>query len=172
MMPWWNLMPSSRNLCKIPLLGGMRVGGCRRNYFPFTFLWRIPWTDFLKISFCLPSPGMAALDSKASGKMGMRAVVYYMTTTIIAVVIGIIIVIIIHPGKGTKENMHREGKIVQVTAADAFLDLIRYVLASPYLWVYVDHSAPLFGELIKLQNRYLTEPASLGLKRRSHLYFF
>ncbi|KAL2779794.1 excitatory amino acid transporter 1 isoform 5 [Daubentonia madagascariensis] len=70
--------------------------------------------------------GMAALDSKASGKLGMRAVVYYMTTTIIAVVIGIIIVIIIHPGKGTKENMHREGKIVQVTAADAFLDLIRY----------------------------------------------
>nr|XP_002714019.1 excitatory amino acid transporter 1 isoform X1 [Oryctolagus cuniculus] len=69
--------------------------------------------------------GMAALDSKASGKMGMRAVVYYMTTTIVAVVIGIIIVIIIHPGKGTKENMHREGKIVQVTAADAFLDLIR-----------------------------------------------
>ncbi|XP_044513708.1 excitatory amino acid transporter 1 isoform X2 [Gracilinanus agilis] len=69
--------------------------------------------------------GMAALDSKASGKMGMRAVVYYMTTTIIAVVIGIIIVIIIHPGKGSKENMHREGKIVQVTAADAFLDLIR-----------------------------------------------
>ncbi|XP_006902413.1 PREDICTED: excitatory amino acid transporter 1-like isoform X2 [Elephantulus edwardii] len=69
--------------------------------------------------------GMAALDSKASGKMGMRAVVYYMTTTILAVVIGIIIVIIIHPGKGTKENMHREGKIVQVTAADAFLDLIR-----------------------------------------------
>ncbi|XP_016079547.1 PREDICTED: excitatory amino acid transporter 1 isoform X1 [Miniopterus natalensis] len=69
--------------------------------------------------------GMAALDRKASGKMGMRAVVYYMTTTIIAVVIGIIIVIIIHPGKGTKENMHREGKIIQVTAADAFLDLIR-----------------------------------------------
>ncbi|XP_029434570.1 excitatory amino acid transporter 1 isoform X1 [Rhinatrema bivittatum] len=69
--------------------------------------------------------GMAALDSKASGKMGIRAVVYYMTTTVIAVFIGIIIVIIIHPGKGTKENMHREGKIEQVTAADAFLDLIR-----------------------------------------------
>ncbi|NXO47856.1 EAA1 protein, partial [Aramus guarauna] len=69
--------------------------------------------------------GIAALDSKASGKMGVRAVVYYMSTTIIAVLIGIIIVVIIHPGKGTKENMHREGKIVQVTAADAFLDLIR-----------------------------------------------
>ncbi|XP_043925893.1 excitatory amino acid transporter 1 isoform X1 [Protopterus annectens] len=69
--------------------------------------------------------GMAALDSKASGKMGIRAVVYYMTTTVIAVIIGIIIVVIVHPGKGTKENMHREGKIEQVTAADAFLDLIR-----------------------------------------------
>ncbi|XP_014346647.1 solute carrier family 1 member 3a isoform X4 [Latimeria chalumnae] len=70
--------------------------------------------------------GMAALDSKASGKMGIRAVVYYTTTTVIAVLIGIIIVMIIHPGKGTKEDMHREGKIEQVSAADAFLDLIRY----------------------------------------------
>lgn len=78
------------------------------------------------ISLCLNLLGIAALDSKASGKMGVRAVVYYMSTTIIAVLIGIIIVVIIHPGKGTKENMHREGKIVQVTAADAFLDLIRY----------------------------------------------
>ncbi|XP_019506312.1 PREDICTED: excitatory amino acid transporter 1 [Hipposideros armiger] len=90
--------------------------------------------------------GMASLDSKASGKMGMRAVVYYMTTTIIAVVIGIIIVIIIHPGKGTKENMHREGKIVQVTAADAFLDLIRYVLSSPFPWVCFNHPIPLILE--------------------------
>uniref|UniRef100_A0A8D0G3L5 Amino acid transporter n=1 Tax=Sphenodon punctatus TaxID=8508 RepID=A0A8D0G3L5_SPHPU len=70
--------------------------------------------------------GVAALDSKASGKMGLRAVIYYMSTTVIAVLIGIIMVVIIHPGKGSKEKMHREGKIVRVTAADAFLDLIRY----------------------------------------------
>ncbi|XP_044287210.1 excitatory amino acid transporter 1 isoform X6 [Varanus komodoensis] len=70
--------------------------------------------------------GVAALDSKASGRMGLRAVVYYMSTTIIAVLIGIIMVVIIHPGKGSKEKMYREGKIVRVTAADAFLDLIRY----------------------------------------------
>uniref|UniRef100_A0A096M831 Amino acid transporter n=1 Tax=Poecilia formosa TaxID=48698 RepID=A0A096M831_POEFO len=42
--------------------------------------------------------GMAALDSKASGKMGMRAVIYYMTT---------------------------QQTIEQVSPADAFLDLIR-----------------------------------------------
>lgn len=144
-MPWFKLVPSSHNMYKIPFPGGRGLGSEKGNALPITFHWTIPWTDFLKISFCLPSLGMAALDSKASGKMGMRAVVYYMTTTIIAVVIGIIIVIIIHPGKGTKENMHREGKIVQVTAADAFLDLIRYVLASPSFWVYFDHLSSFGG---------------------------
>ncbi|KPP61136.1 excitatory amino acid transporter 1-like [Scleropages formosus] len=69
--------------------------------------------------------GMAALDSRASGKMGMRAVVYYMTTTIIAVFIGIIMVLIIHPGKGSKDEFTRQQKIEQVSPADAFLDLIR-----------------------------------------------
>ncbi|XP_026153186.1 excitatory amino acid transporter 1 isoform X1 [Mastacembelus armatus] len=69
--------------------------------------------------------GMAALDSKASGKMGMRAVIYYMTTTFIAVFIGIIIVLIIHPGKGSKDEFGKQQAIEQVSPADAFLDLIR-----------------------------------------------
>uniref|UniRef100_A0AAR2KLT0 Amino acid transporter n=1 Tax=Pygocentrus nattereri TaxID=42514 RepID=A0AAR2KLT0_PYGNA len=70
--------------------------------------------------------GMAALDSRASGKMGMRAVIYYMTTTFIAVFIGIIMVLIIHPGKGSKDEFTQQQKIEQVSPADAFLDLIRY----------------------------------------------
>ncbi|XP_062869699.1 solute carrier family 1 member 3b isoform X1 [Trichomycterus rosablanca] len=69
--------------------------------------------------------GMAALDSRASGKMGMRAVIYYMTTTFIAVFIGIIMVLIIHPGKGSKDEFTQQRKIEQVSPADAFLDLIR-----------------------------------------------
>ncbi|XP_069505671.1 excitatory amino acid transporter 1-like [Ambystoma mexicanum] len=69
--------------------------------------------------------GMASLDSKASGKMGLRAVVYYMVTTFIAVFIGIVMVIIIHPGKGTKEDLQSEGKIERVQTADAFMDLVR-----------------------------------------------
>ncbi|XP_078141120.1 solute carrier family 1 member 3a isoform X1 [Centroberyx gerrardi] len=69
--------------------------------------------------------GMAALDSRASGKMGMRAVVYYTTTTIIAVFIGIVMVLIIHPGKGSKDEFTKQQKIEQVSPADAFLDLIR-----------------------------------------------
>lgn len=75
---------------------------------------------------CVFSPGMAALDSRASGKMGMRAVVYYMTTTFIAVFIGIIMVLIIHPGKGSKDEFAKQQKIEQISPADAFLDLIRY----------------------------------------------
>ncbi|CAB1319298.1 unnamed protein product, partial [Coregonus sp. 'balchen'] len=74
--------------------------------------------------FSVP-PGMAALDSRASGRMGMRAVVYYMTTTVIAVFIGIVMVLIIHPGKGSKEEFKNQQKIEQVSPADAFLDLIR-----------------------------------------------
>ncbi|KAH0625721.1 hypothetical protein JD844_033924 [Phrynosoma platyrhinos] len=69
--------------------------------------------------------GMAALDGSASGKMGMRAVIYYMMTTIIAVFIGIFMVLIIHPGKGNKDKLHQEGKIEPVHTTDAFMDLIR-----------------------------------------------
>uniref|UniRef100_A0A8C4HAX8 Amino acid transporter n=1 Tax=Dicentrarchus labrax TaxID=13489 RepID=A0A8C4HAX8_DICLA len=69
--------------------------------------------------------GMAALDSRASGKMGMRAVVYYTTTTVIAVFIGIVMVLIIHPGKGSKDEFAKAPQIEQISPADAFLDLIR-----------------------------------------------
>uniref|UniRef100_A0A4W5Q645 Amino acid transporter n=1 Tax=Hucho hucho TaxID=62062 RepID=A0A4W5Q645_9TELE len=69
--------------------------------------------------------GIAALDRRASGKMGMRAVVYYMATTVIAVFIGIVMVLIIHPGKGSKDEFKNQQKIEQVSPADAFLDLIR-----------------------------------------------
>ncbi|XP_075955288.1 solute carrier family 1 member 3a isoform X4 [Anarhichas minor] len=70
--------------------------------------------------------GMAALDGRASGKMGLRAVVYYTTTTVIAVFIGIVLVLIIHPGKGSKDEFTKQPKIEEINASDAFLDLIRY----------------------------------------------
>uniref|UniRef100_A0A3Q1HSC7 Amino acid transporter n=1 Tax=Anabas testudineus TaxID=64144 RepID=A0A3Q1HSC7_ANATE len=70
--------------------------------------------------------GISSLDSRASGKMGVRAVIYYMVTTLIAVFIGIVIVTIIRPGKGSRDSpMAKSGNIEPVQAADAFLDLIR-----------------------------------------------
>lgn len=86
------------------------------------------WNSTLRgdlTSSCVSFSGVAALDSRASGKMGMRAVIYYTTTTIIAVIIGIVMVLIIHPGKGSKDEFTKQQKIEQVSAADAFLDLIR-----------------------------------------------
>uniref|UniRef100_A0A3Q4BX59 Amino acid transporter n=1 Tax=Mola mola TaxID=94237 RepID=A0A3Q4BX59_MOLML len=71
--------------------------------------------------------GISSLDSKASGKMGMRAVVYYMVTTLIAVFIGIVVVTIIQPGKGSWHSPVAKGRNIEpVQAVDAFLDLIRY----------------------------------------------
>uniref|UniRef100_A0A8C6XT29 Amino acid transporter n=1 Tax=Naja naja TaxID=35670 RepID=A0A8C6XT29_NAJNA len=121
----------------IAVIVGVILGFALRSYhfsyrevkyfsFPGELLMRMLQMLVLPLIVSSLVTGVAALDSKASGKMGLRAVVYYMSTTIIAVLIGIIMVVIIHPGKGSKEKMHREGKIVQVTAADAFLDLIRY----------------------------------------------
>uniref|UniRef100_A0A3Q2QWU4 Amino acid transporter n=1 Tax=Fundulus heteroclitus TaxID=8078 RepID=A0A3Q2QWU4_FUNHE len=69
--------------------------------------------------------GIASLDRRASGRMGMRAVIYYTTTTVIAVFIGIVMVLIIHPGKGSKDEFTKQQQIEQISAADAFLDLIR-----------------------------------------------
>uniref|UniRef100_UPI003AB07241 excitatory amino acid transporter 4 isoform X4 n=1 Tax=Centroberyx gerrardi TaxID=166262 RepID=UPI003AB07241 len=70
--------------------------------------------------------GISSLDSKASSKMGMRAVVYYMVTTLIAVFIGIVMVMIIRPGKGNRDSPMTSGNMEPVQTADAFLDLIRY----------------------------------------------
>ncbi|XP_014889983.1 excitatory amino acid transporter 4 isoform X1 [Poecilia latipinna] len=70
--------------------------------------------------------GISSLDRRASGKMGVRAVVYYMVTTLIAVFIGIVIVMIIQPGKGSRDSPTvKSGNIESIQATDAFLDLIR-----------------------------------------------
>uniref|UniRef100_A0A8C6WL22 Amino acid transporter n=1 Tax=Neogobius melanostomus TaxID=47308 RepID=A0A8C6WL22_9GOBI len=78
--------------------------------------------------------GMAALDSRASGKMGLRAVIYYTSTTVIAVFIGIVMVLVIHPGKGSRDEFTNQQKVEQVSPADAFLDLIRIKYLSNLLF--------------------------------------
>uniref|UniRef100_A0A8C0GU68 Amino acid transporter n=1 Tax=Chelonoidis abingdonii TaxID=106734 RepID=A0A8C0GU68_CHEAB len=108
------------------LLGREPVQGSIKYFsFPGELLMRMLQMLVLPLIVSSLVTGMASLDGKASGKMGLRAVVYYMMTTIIAVFIGILMVIIIHPGKGSKDKLHREGKIEQVQTTDAFMDLVR-----------------------------------------------
>ncbi|XP_059394643.1 excitatory amino acid transporter 1-like [Carassius carassius] len=115
---------------------GIMLGFALRSYkmsyrevkyfsFPGELLMRMLQMLVLPLLISSLITGMAALDRRASGKMGMRAVIYYMTTTFIAVFIGIIMVLIIHPGKGSKDEFAKQQKIQQVSPADAFLDLIR-----------------------------------------------
>ncbi|XP_053147703.1 excitatory amino acid transporter 1-like isoform X1 [Hemicordylus capensis] len=123
-------------LTVLAVLLGISLALCLRPYkmthrqikyfsFPGELLMRMLQMLVLPLIVSSLITGMASLDSSASGKMGLRAVIYYMMTTIIAVFIGIFMVIIIHPGKGSKEKLHREGTIEQVHTTDAFMDLIR-----------------------------------------------
>ncbi|XP_060578968.1 excitatory amino acid transporter 3-like [Ruditapes philippinarum] len=67
---------------------------------------------------------LASLNAKASGKMGLRAVVYYLTTTFAAVIMGIILVLAIEPGKKGGE-ITRSGSSKEQEPLEALFDLIR-----------------------------------------------
>lgn len=70
--------------------------------------------------------GLASLDARASGKMGLRAIVYYLTTTFLAVIVGIVLTVSIQPGKrGGEADDIPEGEKRIVNTADTFLDLLR-----------------------------------------------
>lgn len=70
--------------------------------------------------------GMASLDKQASGKLGMRTIIYYFGTTLLAVILGIILVTTIRPGVNReKDDIIRTGEAEEVNTVDAFLDLIR-----------------------------------------------
>lgn len=69
---------------------------------------------------------LATLDSKATGKIGRRTVLYYFTTTLLAVVLGIVLVISIRPGDwGDKGDTENEKISKPRRNLDSFLDLIR-----------------------------------------------
>ncbi|ELT91366.1 hypothetical protein CAPTEDRAFT_224146 [Capitella teleta] len=84
----------------------------------------LPLIPGLPISFS--SLGLAALDAKASGRMGSRALIYYFSTTILAAIVGIFCVLAIHPGDPSiKGELGSGASSEKVSSADAILDLIR-----------------------------------------------
>ncbi|XP_015777844.1 PREDICTED: excitatory amino acid transporter 2-like [Acropora digitifera] len=66
---------------------------------------------------------LAALDAKATGRVGRRALAYYLFTTILAVILGIVLVVSIRPGSSPPEDVDKE--VNPYRTLDAFLDLIR-----------------------------------------------
>jgi hypothetical protein len=93
-----------------------------------------PGEIFLRILKCLILPliftslvfAMGNLDTKLSGKIGLRTVIYYLATTIIAIILGIILVLLIKPGsRGSDKEKMDEGAKNPITTEDTILDLIR-----------------------------------------------
>lgn len=71
--------------------------------------------------------GLSAMDTKASGRLGVLTITYYLWTTFIAVIVGIGLVLIIHPGTGSEKEGHHSSSGPVMTSADALLDLIRLI---------------------------------------------
>ncbi|XP_072516197.1 excitatory amino acid transporter 4 isoform X2 [Salminus brasiliensis] len=108
--------------------------------------------------------GISSLDSKASGKMGVRAIIYYMLTTFIAVFIGIVMVIIIRPGKGNRDSpVSSSGSIESVQAADAFLDLIRNMFPPNLVEACFKQYKTLYKKTVSTRNITVMVNASEGI---------
>jgi Na+/H+-dicarboxylate symporter len=67
---------------------------------------------------------LASLDSKASGKIGRRVLIFYLSTTVFAAILGLIIVLSIRPGKMAKSSK-KDHSSVNYRTLDSFLDLLR-----------------------------------------------
>ncbi|XP_067119187.1 excitatory amino acid transporter 1 [Centruroides vittatus] len=94
-----------------------------------------PGELFLRMLKCLILPlivsslisAIGSLDTKLSGRIGARAVVYYLATTVLAIILGIVLVVIIRPGKGGTVNGAgiKEVETRPTTTADTLMDLVR-----------------------------------------------
>jgi len=84
--------------------------------------------------------GLANLDAKSSGRMGLRAIVYYFATTFCAIILGIILVVSIHPGEEDLSlRMRSQDNKKPLTSLDAFLDLIRNIFPENILQAGFQH---------------------------------
>ncbi|XP_011502212.1 PREDICTED: excitatory amino acid transporter-like [Ceratosolen solmsi marchali] len=95
--------------------------------FPGEILMRMLKMFILPLIISSLVAGMAQLDAKSSGKIGIRALTYYMVTTILAAIIGIMVVLTIHPGDPKIKNIvsDLESNDANVSTLDAILDIIR-----------------------------------------------
>ena len=69
---------------------------------------------------------LATLDSKATGKIGRRTVLYYLGTMLIAVLIGIVLVVSIRPGERSRPEVGETKPLSRpYRGLDSLLDLLR-----------------------------------------------
>ncbi|BFZ25260.1 hypothetical protein BsWGS_28299 [Bradybaena similaris] len=89
--------------------------------------------------------GLASLDPRNSGRMGLRAIVYYFLTTFIAIILGIILVLAIHPGNPDQGLRRRSVKEHHPpTSLDAFMDLLRNIFPSNIMQACFQHTKTVY----------------------------
>uniref|UniRef100_A0AAR2L4U9 Amino acid transporter n=1 Tax=Pygocentrus nattereri TaxID=42514 RepID=A0AAR2L4U9_PYGNA len=94
--------------------------------FPGEILMQMLKMVVLPLVFSSIITGVAALQSEASGRIGLRAVLYYLSTTIMATILGVVLVVTIKPGEPSHStNVDLAGTSGKVSTVDAMLDLIR-----------------------------------------------
>ncbi|NXN38010.1 EAA5 protein, partial [Rhinoptilus africanus] len=108
------------------LLRALELTELEKQYFSFPgeLLMRMLKMLILPLITSSLMSGLATMDSKACGKMGVITITYYLWTTFMAVTVGIILVVSIHPGAAAQKDNYSVGKVV-LSSADALLDLIR-----------------------------------------------
>ncbi|CAL1292730.1 unnamed protein product [Larinioides sclopetarius] len=94
-----------------------------------------PGELFLNMLKCLILPlivssliaAIGSLDTRLTGKIGIRAVAYYMITTVIAIILGIVLVMSIRPGVGGSldESTGEKRESKPTLPEDTLMDLVR-----------------------------------------------
>uniref|UniRef100_A0A8C3US81 Amino acid transporter n=1 Tax=Catharus ustulatus TaxID=91951 RepID=A0A8C3US81_CATUS len=113
------------------LLRTLELTDLEKQYFSFPgeLLMRMLKMLILPLITSSLMSGLATMDSRACGKMGVITITYYLWTTFMAVTVGIILVVSIHPGAAAQKDNYSVGKVV-LSSADALLDLIRNMFPS------------------------------------------
>ncbi|XP_027763840.1 excitatory amino acid transporter 5-like [Empidonax traillii] len=113
------------------LLRTLELTDLEKQYFSFPgeLLMRMLKMLILPLITSSLMSGLATMDSRACGKMGLITITYYLWTTFLAVTVGIIFVVSIHPGAAAQKDNYIVGKAV-LSSADALLDLIRNMFPS------------------------------------------
>ncbi|KAH0625953.1 hypothetical protein JD844_034342 [Phrynosoma platyrhinos] len=113
------------------LLRRLQLSNLEKQYFSFPgeLLMRMLKMLILPLITSSLMSGLATMDSKVCGKMGIITITYYLWTTFLAVTTGIVLVVTIHPGAAAQKEYYSIGKMV-LSSADALLDLIRNMFPS------------------------------------------
>ncbi|XP_057313739.1 excitatory amino acid transporter-like [Hydractinia symbiolongicarpus] len=114
--------------------------------FPGELLIRMLKLLILPLITCSLIVGLANLDSRVSGKIGGRAIVYYLSTTCMAAILGLVLVLAIKPGDSmSRPKDKKEQELVR--PLDSFLDIVRNMFPSNIVKACVEQDKTVIKEV-------------------------